>query len=70
HRPISGTVTGIPFSTMRSVLYQAPPPRPEWNWDTFRPSQEAPNLGVVTIADTGVNLQFDQFCGFEVGGPD
>ncbi|MGI9370135.1 MAG: phosphodiesterase, partial [Ruegeria sp.] len=35
HRPISGTVTGIPFSTMRSVLYQAPPPRPEWNWDTF-----------------------------------
>ena len=67
HRPISGTVKGIPFSTMRSILYQAPAPRPEWNWDTFKPSEEAPNLGVIRIAESAVNLQFVQFCNFETG---
>lgn len=67
HRPISGTVKGIPFSTMRSILYQAPAPRPEWNWDTFKPVEEAPNLGVITIAESAINLQFEQFCNFETG---
>ncbi len=67
HRPISGTVRGLPFSTMRSILYQAPAPRPEWNWDTFKPSQEAPNLGVITISDGNVVLQYEQFCRFEDG---
>ncbi len=67
HRPISGTARGIPFSTMRSVLYQAPPPQPEWNWDTFKPGTDAPNLGIITISDGSVNLQYEQFCGYEVG---
>lgn len=69
HRPISGTVRGVPFSTMRSITYQAPAPRPAWNWDTFRPSDEAPSLGVVTIEDGNVTLQYEQFCLFEQGGP-
>ncbi|WP_310621248.1 phosphodiesterase [Flexibacterium corallicola] len=67
HRPISGTVRGIPFSTMRSILYQAPAPKPDWNWESFKPSEEAPNLGVLTIESAAVNLQFEQFCNFEVG---
>lgn len=67
HRPISGTVRSIPFSTMRSVLYQAPAPRPAWDWDTFKPSDEAPNLGVITISRSDVNLQYEQFCQFEDG---
>ncbi|WP_147126467.1 phosphodiesterase [Shimia ponticola] len=67
HRAISGTVGGIPFSTMRSVLYQAPPPRPEWNWDTFEPSKEAPSIGVIQIKAGSVTLQFDQFCRYELG---
>ncbi|SNR32947.1 phosphodiesterase [Puniceibacterium sediminis] len=67
HRPISGTVRGVPFSTMRSILYQAPAPRPEWNWDTFKPSEEAPNIGIITISDSDVNLQYEQFCLFEEG---
>lgn len=67
HRPISGTIRGVPFSTMRSILYQAPAPRPEWNWDTFKPSEEAPNIGVITISDLDVNLQYEQFCRFEEG---
>ena len=67
HRPITGTVGGIPFSTMRSVLYQAPAPRPEWNWDTFKPSMEAPNIGIVQLTGASVNLKYDQFCEYQLG---
>jgi 3',5'-cyclic AMP phosphodiesterase CpdA len=67
HRPIFGTVKGIPFSTMRSVLYQAPSPKPEWNWDTFKPSEEAPNIGIVQLEAGSVTLQYEQFCGYQIG---
>ena len=67
HRPITGTVKGIPFATMRSVLYQAPAPVPAWDWDSFQPGEEAPNLGVLTIGELGVNLQYVQFCSFDEG---
>lgn len=70
HRPIVGTERGIPFATMRSVLFQAPPPRPEWNWDTFKPSEEPPNLGVITITGSSVNLQYEQFCNLKHGATD
>lgn len=68
HRPISGTVRGLPFATMPSVLYQAPPPRPAWDWDTFRPSAEAPRLGILMIEDESVTLQYEEFCPCEHGG--
>lgn len=67
HRPISGTVKGVPFSTMRSILYQAPAPQPAWDWDTFKPSEEAPSMGIITITDSAVTLQYEQFCRFEHG---
>ena len=67
HRPITGTVKGIPFATMRSILYQAPPPKPEWDWKTFKPSVEAPNLGILTIDAADVNLQYIQFCKYGHG---
>lgn len=67
HRPISGTIKGIGYSTMRSVLYQAPAPRPAWNWDSFAPAEEAPNIGIITITDGDVNLQYEQFCTYETG---
>ena len=67
HRPITGSVRGIPFSTMRSVLYQAPPPRPDWTWDTFTPAKEAPSIGILHIKDGSVQLQYDQFCDYEFG---
>jgi len=69
HRPVCGTVSGVPFATMRSALYQAPPPRPDWDWDGFAPAPEAPNLGVVTIKDGDVTLQYIPFCGHEAGPP-
>ncbi len=67
HRPISGVVRGVPFSTMRSVLYQASGPVPAWDWSTFKPGEEAPNIGVVTIEDGSVTLQFEQFCDYKQG---
>ncbi|MDJ0823517.1 MAG: phosphodiesterase [Paracoccaceae bacterium] len=67
HRPITGTTHGIPFATMRSVLYQAPPPQPAWDWESFAPAKEAPALGVLKIGPSGVTLQYDQFCAFEIG---
>lgn len=67
HRPITGTIRGIPFATMRSVLYQAPAPRPAWDWSTFHPSAEAPSLGVLTISNGNLILQYEQFCAAETG---
>lgn len=67
HRPITGTIKGIPFATMRSILYQAPPPQPEWDWSDFAPAKEAPNIGVITIDKSDVNLQYLQICSFGTG---
>jgi len=67
HRPISGTVRGIPFSSMRSVLYQAPAPRPEWDWQSFQAAQEAPNIGVLSIQNGDITLQYEQFCEYATG---
>lgn len=67
HRPITGSFGGIPFSTMRSILYQAPPPRPEWSWEDFRPASEAPMMGLVDIDNDSVIVQYDQFCDFGTG---
>ena len=67
HRPISGVVCGVPYCTMRSVLYQAPPPQPAWNWDTFKPANEAPNLGVVELNKGDVRVQYVQCSAFEDG---
>jgi 3',5'-cyclic AMP phosphodiesterase CpdA len=67
HRPITGTIRGIPYATMRSVLYQAPAPKPDWDWDSFEPAQEAPNLGIITLNNADVCLHYTQFCEYTVG---
>lgn len=67
HRPITGTVRGIPFATMRSVLYQAPAPKPDWTWQTFAPAPEAPQLGVLTLDGADSQLHFTQFCDHNLG---
>ncbi|MEE9336080.1 MAG: phosphodiesterase [Granulosicoccaceae bacterium] len=67
HRPIAGTIRGIPFATMRSVLYQAPAPLPAWNWQSFKPGEEAPAIGALTIDQSDVTLQYVQFCQYEDG---
>lgn len=67
HRPITGMIRSIPFATMRSVLYQAPPPTPPWDWSNFAPAQEAPELGVIDITKGSAILQYLQICPFETG---
>jgi 3',5'-cyclic-AMP phosphodiesterase len=67
HRPISGQMAGLSFTTMRSVLYQAPAPVPAWDWDSFKPGQEAPAIGVVRVDRNSVIVQFEQFAEFDVG---
>lgn len=67
HRATSGTVQGIPFATLGSLTFQAPPPRPEWDWDTFKAAKEAPQYGVIHIENGNVILQYTQFCEYSVG---
>mgnify|MGYP005989001347 CR=1 FL=1 len=67
HRPTSGAVRGIPFATLGSLAFQAPQPRPAWDWDTFEAPREAPQYGVVLIEDGNVVVQYTQFCEFGVG---
>ncbi len=67
HRPVCGTYKGISYSTMSSILLQAPPPHPSWDWDSFTPPHEAPSLGVLTFSPTGVTLQYENFCAADEG---
>ena len=60
HRMISGTVRGIPYATINSITYQAPPPEPAWTWETFAPADEAPHLGLVEVTGPDVTLQYRQ----------
>ena len=66
-RLVSGTIRSIPFSTMNFVTFQAPAPKPEWNWDRFKTPPEAPLIGVLNIDGADVTLQYEQFCAFETG---
>ncbi len=70
HRPMSGVINDIAFTTMRSVLYQAPAPIPAWDWNSFQPAKEAPSLGVMTLAGQDLTIQLDQFCPYETGTED
>ena len=67
HRPTCGTVGGIAYASIRSVLYQAPPPEPAWTWDTFAPAHEAPELGVIRLHSGQVSIRFHPFCDAAVG---
>jgi hypothetical protein len=64
---VTGTIRGVPFTALRSVLYQAPPPQPEWDWNSFTPSVEAPELAVVSFEQDSVTIQPLQFCPYDVG---
>ena len=62
-----GTVRGIPFATLGALSFQAPAPRPPWDWDSFKPPKEAPQYGVLEISSGNVTLQYTQFCDFVLG---
>ncbi|MEM7379526.1 MAG: phosphodiesterase [Pseudomonadota bacterium] len=60
HRAFTGTHHGVPFATQRSVLFQAPPARPLWDFDTFRIADEPAGFGVIHIDAHGVQIDFNQ----------
>ena len=67
HRPICGSLRGLSYATMRAVLYQAPPPVPAWDWDSFVPAKENPALGVLTLSDGVLRMQYEEFCRYADG---
>ena len=67
HRATSGVMGGIPFATLGALSFQAPAPRPDWDWGTFRPPQEAPQYAVVHLDRGNVTIQYTQFCDYGVG---
>jgi 3',5'-cyclic AMP phosphodiesterase CpdA len=69
HRPVSGSVGGIPFTAMRSTIYQAPLPYPAWDWDTFSPAMEPPTMGIVLLNGDSTVVHFHQICDAHVGAP-
>jgi len=67
HRTTCGSVRGVPFTSLGSLAFQAPPPRPAWDWDSFRAAEEAPSYAVIDLSAEAVTMQFIQFCAFEAG---
>lgn len=67
HRPTTGSIRGIPFATLGALSFQAPPPRPDWTWDSFVPPKEAPQYGVIHLGADSTVVQYTQFCPYETG---
>ncbi len=67
HRPISGSVRGVPFAALRALLLQAPPPEPAWDWAGFVPAREAPDLGIIHVETGDIVVQYTQPCSADLG---
>ena len=69
HRPTVTHRKGVTITTLPSVLYQAPPEMPAWDWSSFAPAQEAPRLGVIHLSGGQTTVHMDEICAYELGGP-
>ena len=67
HRPVTGRLGHLSYCGLRSILYQAPPPYPLWDWDSFAPALEAPELAVVSCSADQIGFQMLQFCPADLG---
>ena len=67
HRPVSGVIGSMGLACLRATLYQAPPPAPAWDWASFKPAAEAPQLGIITIEDDRIILRYEEFCSASYG---
>lgn len=57
HRPCHAMLSGVPVNTLRSLTLQAPPPWPSWDWDSFAPAGEVPQLGILVTEGANYRLQ-------------
>ncbi len=62
HRSVSGSLGSLGFTALQSTAFSAPLPYPDWSWETFAPSQEPPQLGIVHMSSENVIVHFQQFC--------
>lgn len=62
HRPVSGCFKGLSYTALPSVSLQAPLPYPAWDWDTVKPAEEAPAIGIIHITADNVVVHFYAFC--------
>ncbi|WP_415921574.1 metallophosphoesterase [Tateyamaria sp. SN6-1] len=67
HRITCGSVRGVPFTSLNSLAFQAPAPRPDWDWDSFKMAPEAPSYAVIDVTEETITVQFIQFCEASTG---
>lgn len=51
HRPVSGVLGRVPFTTLRAVAHQTLPAHHLKSWDDFTAPNERPQYGVIHVAD-------------------
>lgn len=57
HRPVSGTIGGVPFTTLRALAHQTHPPHHLKDWSDFVAHAERPQYGVILVAPDRVIVQ-------------
>ena len=57
HRSVTGTIRGVPVTTLRSVSHQTRSPYENWGWSDYIARQEAPQFGVILIGEDRVITQ-------------
>ncbi len=62
HMNADGVVNGLPYAALKAVIFQAMPASPAWNWDSFNPPEEAPEVGVIRVENGRVSLKREAFC--------
>lgn len=62
HRPVSGCFEGLSYTALPSVALQSPLPYPAWDWDSFKPAEEAPAIGIIHLTPESVVVHSYAFC--------
>ena len=57
HRATTGTIRGIPYSTLRSLSHQNRAPLTDWGWSENRIPNEAPQYGVILSSPDSLVIQ-------------
>ena len=58
HRCVNGTISSVPFSTLRSISHQTRPPYQNWDWDDCVAKDETPQYGLILIGEDRIVTQF------------
>ncbi len=57
HRPVSGVISGLPFTTLRSTAHQVRPGHTLSDWNDFVQLEERPQYGLILVASDRVVVQ-------------